>query len=176
MSDRNCRSVSYISLIWLTILSLTAILTLSCHDDRGPGALLLADDTSAAYILEQRSIIYEQTNAARLAVGEGLLQYDPALAAVAQAHAQDMALRDYFSHTNPEGQSPFDRLAEAGITYTSAGENIAWYPGAESAMQGWLDSPGHYANIVRASFGKIGIGVYRAEEYGNFYYVQLFTN
>jgi uncharacterized protein YkwD len=69
-------------------------------------------------------------------------------------------------------------LVEAGISFGLAGENIAWYPSAESAMAGWINSPGHYANMVNGGFHRIGIGVYKSdpESSDNFYYVQVFTD
>lgn len=70
-----------------------------------------------------------------------------------------MQQREFFDHTNPDGDSPFDRLATAGITYSTAGENIAYgYQTAEAVVAAWLDSPGHRANIERESFTHHGIG------------------
>ncbi len=93
------------------------------------------------------------------------------LSDVAQAFAQDMVFRGFFDHTNPDGLSPFDRMHNAGIFYSSAGENIAYgYPTPESVMNGWMNSSGHRANILNARFGKLGVGFYQN------YWVQDFTN
>ena len=87
--------------------------------------------------------------------------WHPATADVAHAHSQDMQDRGFFSHTNPDDESPWDRLAEGGVTWNGpAGENIAQTPGgAESALQLWLNSPGHRANIENCAFNYHGVGL-----------------
>ena len=85
------------------------------------------------------------------------------VASVAQAHSDDMVERDFFDHTNPDGESPFDRLQEAGISYSGAAENIAWgYETAEAVLNGWLNSPGHKANIENCSLTEHGVGLYQS--------------
>jgi uncharacterized protein YkwD len=92
---------------------------------------------------------------------------DPALSAIAQNHAEDMARRGYFEHESPEGMDPFDRLRAAGISYRRAGENIACRTeGARSVVRLWMGSPGHRKNIL-GDFTRAGIGAYRG------YYVLL---
>lgn len=101
----------------------------------------------------------QQMNAHRVSLGLAALVWDNRVAAVAQAHSQDMLDRGYFSHTTPEGVSPWSRLAAAGITYTTAGENIAWgYPTGSAVLNGWLGSPGHRANIENAAYSHHGVG------------------
>ncbi|MBN2223407.1 MAG: hypothetical protein JW765_01895 [Deltaproteobacteria bacterium] len=86
---------------------------------------------------------------------------DGALSAIAQNHAEDMAGRRYFKHISPDGRSPFDRLAEAGIHYRRAGENIALNrEGAHSVVKLWMRSSGHRKNIL-GDFTKAGVGSYR---------------
>jgi uncharacterized protein YkwD len=97
---------------------------------------------------------------------------DPALAAVARAHSADMRDRDYFSHTSPEGLSPFDRAEQAGVDYSRA-ENIAvGQPDATAVMEAWLESPGHRANILDCDLTRLGVGV--AEGTGGPWWTQLF--
>ena len=99
-------------------------------------------------------------NEHRVSIGLSPLAWDGRVAAVAQAHSQDMVDRSFFSHTNPDGLSPFDRLAAAGISYTWAGENIAYgYPTASSVLAAWLNSPGHRANIENPNFTHHGVGL-----------------
>ncbi len=99
-------------------------------------------------------------NAHRLEVGCPALDWNDAVGRVAQAHTEDMVDRNFFSHTNPDGKSPFDRLHDAGITYTSAAENIAYgYPTASAVLSGWLGSPGHRANIENCSLTAHGVGL-----------------
>jgi uncharacterized protein YkwD len=101
-----------------------------------------------------------QMNAHRQSVGCPALVWNDAVAAVAQAHSRDMVDRGYFSHTNPDGESPFDRLASAGVGYSGAAENIAYgYPTGDAVLQAWLDSPGHRANIENCSLTEHGVGL-----------------
>jgi uncharacterized protein YkwD len=80
-----------------------------------------------------------------------------------------------FSHTRPNGSSPFTALQEYGVSYRTAGENIAYgQKTPQEVVTGWMNSPGHRANILNANFNKIGIGVYQTN--GVYYWTQLFTN
>jgi uncharacterized protein YkwD len=75
-------------------------------------------------------------------------------------HSRDMDERNFFAHTNPDGESPFDRMAAMGISYSAAGENIAaGYGTPANVMAGWMGSAGHRANILSTNFTEIGIGV-----------------
>ena len=98
-------------------------------------------------------------NAHRVSLGRPALVWDRRAAAVAQAHSRDMADRDYFSHKSPEGRSTWDRLASRGVTYSRAGENIAWgQRTGRAVLTAWLRSPGHRANIEGGSFTHHGVG------------------
>lgn len=100
-------------------------------------------------------------NAHRVTVGCEPLAWNVEVAAVAQAHSVDMVDRDYFAHTNPDGDSPFDRMGAAGISMSRGAENIAWgYPTGADVLRGWLDSPGHRANIENCSLTEHGVGLY----------------
>lgn len=125
--------------------------------------------------LESENGMLQMVNQERTSRGLNALTMDSKLQAVARVHAQDMLQRGYFSHYTPEGKSPFDRMDEAGIVYTSAGENLAFSPNLQLAMQGLMQSPGHRANILSKDFGKVGIGVINAGIYGEMF-VQEFTN
>ena len=99
-------------------------------------------------------------NEHRVSVGCEPLSWDPAVAAVAEAHSADMVAREYFDHTNPDGYSPFDRLTTAGVAYRRAAENIAWgYRSAQAVLDGWLDSPGHRSNIENCALSHHGVGL-----------------
>lgn len=99
-------------------------------------------------------------NAHRVSVGCEPLEWDGRVAGVAEAHSRDMVARDYFSHTTPDGASPWDRLSRAGISYRLAAENIAWgYTSAEAVLSGWLGSAGHRANIENCALTHHGIGL-----------------
>ncbi|BCN30128.1 CAP domain-containing protein [Anaeromicropila herbilytica] len=80
-----------------------------------------------------------------------------------------------FSHTRPNGASPFTALQDYNIKYSTAGENIAYgQPTPQAVVTAWMNSPGHRANIMNGSFGNVGIGTYVKN--GTIYWTQLFTN
>jgi uncharacterized protein YkwD len=87
------------------------------------------------------------------------LKADPELTAVARQHSQDMFARGYFSHYTPEGKDPFDRMHTAGIKFLAAGENLALGQTLSICHQGLMNSPGHRANILNPTFGRLGIGI-----------------
>ncbi len=88
----------------------------------------------------------------------GPLQLDATLTRAAQAHARDMALRSYLEHRAPDGSTPGDRATRAGYRWQAVGENIAsGVFSAREAVEGWLQSPGHCANLMQANFTEMGI-------------------
>ena len=94
----------------------------------------------------------------RAEAGCGKLRVDSKLTAASQAHAEDMAARDYMDHDTPEGKGPAERAKEAGYTAWS-GENVAaGYTSAEAVMEGWMNSPGHRANILNCDNSVVGVG------------------
>ena len=98
----------------------------------------------------------------------GPLTANPALRCAARVHSQDMVDRNFFDHTNPSGQSPFQRMGEAGYQYSTAGENIAaGNSTAAATMQQWMDSDGHCGNIMNDSFTELGVGYYPGGQYGH---------
>lgn len=114
-------------------------------------------------------------NQERTSRGLKALTMDERLRTLARDYSKNMFEKGYFSHYTPEGTSPFDRMDNAGITYTAAGENLALAPNVDLAMQGLMKSPGHRANILSPNFGKIGIGVMDGGIYGEMF-SQEFTN
>ena len=108
-------------------------------------------------------------NEQRAAAGVAALVLDTKLSEVATAKAQDMYDNNYFSHTSPTYGSPFDMLKTFGVSYRTAGENIAYgQRSAQQVMTDWMNSSGHRANILNASYTKLGVG------YVNGKWVQLF--
>ena len=103
------------------------------------------------------------------------LAADELLREAARSHAKDMLERGYFSHYTTAGLSPFDRLAQARINYTYAGENLAFAPDVEIAFAGLMKSPGHQENILSGNFRKAGVGVLDAGIFGKMF-VQEFTD
>ncbi|WP_327134664.1 sigma-70 family RNA polymerase sigma factor [Streptomyces sp. NBC_01343] len=100
-------------------------------------------------------------NSERAAAGCGPLKEDPKLQSAAQGHSDDMAARDFFDHTNPDGADPGKRTTAAGYRWSTYGENIArGQQTAASVMDSWMKSPGHRANILNCSFKDIGVGIH----------------
>ncbi|TDC48058.1 CAP domain-containing protein, partial [Actinomadura sp. KC345] len=114
------------------------------------------------------------TNGHRTAHGLRPLGNDPRLTAAAQAYSEDMVARRFYSHTCPSGSEPWDRAAAAGCTHVGIGENIACGQRSPAeVVQGWMDSPGHRANILKPEFTHIGIGFQCGGQAGT-YWTQLF--
>jgi uncharacterized protein YkwD len=101
----------------------------------------------------------ELVNRERREAGLEPLTSDPELTEVARRHSVDMFTRGYFSHLTPEGRSPFDRIRAANVRFLTAGENLALAPTLPIAHTGLMNSPGHRANLLRPSFGRVGIGI-----------------
>jgi uncharacterized protein YkwD len=101
----------------------------------------------------------ELVNAEREAAGLGRLAPDPELTEVARAHSADMFARGYFAHVSPDGLDPFDRMKRSGVSFRAAGENLALAPTVRVAHTGLMNSPGHRANILRPTFGRLGVGI-----------------
>ena len=104
-------------------------------------------------------------NARRTEAGLRPLTSSRTLARAARAHSADMGTRRFFAHDTPDGMEPADRIVAAGYpgTDVTVGENLAW--GEETAgtpaaiVEGWMESPGHRANILRREFREVGIGL-----------------
>ena len=114
-------------------------------------------DTKPRPDLEARML--ELVNAERTSRGLSALVADPKLVPVGRAHDSDMFARGYFSHYTPDGRDPFDRMKAAGIRYSVAGENLALGQTLKICHEGLMNSPGHRANILNPSYGRVGIGI-----------------
>jgi uncharacterized protein YkwD/stress response protein SCP2 len=113
------------------------------------------------------------TNAERTRAGLPPLSADTLLTTAAQAHSADMVARAFYSHTSPEGSQPWDRAAAVGCARRTIGENIACgQRSAAEVVRGWMDSPGHRANILKPGFTHIGIGLAGGGKAGT-YWTQL---
>lgn len=107
---------------------------------------------------------------------EGLapLKFDEKMGQAALVRAKET--EQVFSHTRPDGRNFSTALTEAGVSYLSAGENIAYgQKTPEQVVEGWMNSPGHRANIMNTGFTRIGVGYYQSAAGVN-YWTQLFAN
>jgi len=92
----------------------------------------------------------------------GPLSVNSVLTSAARAHSYDMVARDFFSHTNPDGDGPGDRIEALGYDWSGYGENIAaGQSTAEAVINTWMNSAGHCSNIMSPDFEEIGIGFHQ---------------
>lgn len=119
--------------------------------------------------------MFIKINQERRKLGISELRWNSEIVPVARKHSQDMWERRYFSHINPDGEDPGDRLAQGGVIYLLAGENLALAPTVNLAHQGLMNSEGHRKNILDPRFKKIGIGVVDGGVYGKMF-TQNFTD
>ena len=128
--------------------------------------LALPDDLTLENDPVAERQLYELVTQERISRGLMPLAWDDRLVPVARAHSAEMFKLKYFGHESPVAGSPFDRLKAARITYTRAGENLAYAQSVAVAHRALMDSPGHRENILRPEFTRIGIGVVSAGAYG----------
>ncbi|TFJ92494.1 CAP domain-containing protein [Lentibacillus salicampi] len=114
--------------------------------------------------------LFDLTNAARAKFEQPILDWHDPAQSTALNHSQDMAEQNYFSHTNPEGESPFDRLEADGVQFRMAGENLAaGQPSSIYAHQGLMNSKGHRKNILHDDFRLMAVGVALQDDGQPFY-------
>lgn len=125
--------------------------------------------------------VVELSNIERSKFGLSPLTFNPLLAQAAQTHSQNMALQDFYDHTGLDGSEPWDRVRATGYQYSSMAENIYASPTTpETAVEGWMNSPGHRANILNPDIQEIGVGYYYLENdtgnvNWNHYWTQVFA-
>jgi len=133
-----------------------------------PDNLVLTPDAAA------EKQMFDLVNDERANVGLKALVWDDRLVPIARQHSEEMFKLKYFAHQSPVTGSPFDRLKAGGVTYTRAGENLAYAQSVTVAMRGLMQSQGHRENILRPEFTRIGIGVISAGAYGRMF-TQMFV-
>ena len=127
------------------------------------------DSTVTSYEQE----VIRLVNEIRAENGLKVLTYDWELARVARYKSQDMKDNKYFSHTSPVYGTPFQMIKNFGISYRSAGDNIAkGYATPQAVVNGWMNSSGHRANILNANYTHIGVGYVS----GGNYWTQMFIS
>ncbi len=136
-----------------------------------PGDVLTIplNDTS---ITDYEAEVIRLVNVERTKRGLSPLRANWQLSRVARYKSQDMKDKGYFSHTSPTYGSPFEMMKAFGISYRTAGENIAMgYKTPQAVVEGWMNSEGHRANILNARFHEIGVGFVK----DGYYWTQMFT-
>lgn len=117
-------------------------------------------------VSQDEQVLLDLVNKARAEAGVGPLQFDEELMKVARLKAKDMVDNNYFSHQSPTYGSPFDMMRQFGISFKTAGENIAGNRTVEGAFKAWMNSEGHKKNILNAGFNYTGIGIVDSPKYG----------
>lgn len=128
--------------------------------------------TADSSTMQQEMLGYINTERAK--ANAPALVLDQKLSDGAAIKSKDMAQNNYFSHTSPTYGSPFDMMKSLGITYRTAGENIAKHTSVKGAHDAFMNSPGHKANILNTGFKKLGLGFYVSGDY--IYVTQWFNN
>lgn len=121
-----------------------------------PSAGLTAEETAMLNLLNQE----------RMNNGLAALQVDARLVALARQKSQDMLVNNYFGHTSPSYGSPFQMMRAAGISYHTAGENLAGASNAATAHSALMNSSGHRANILNPAYTHVGIGAVSGSRFG----------
>lgn len=155
---------------------LTSILILEYNTSLTDPNKILKGQYLTDFLKGQERQIMDLGNAIRARKGLTPFAWNDQIAAVALLHSKDMASRDFFDHVNPDGKSPFDRMAAGGVRYSAAAENIAaGYQSAIFAHEAWMNSIGHRTALL-SQYTKFGGGVYYAvQEYGIYcYYTENF--
>ena len=110
------------------------------------------------------------------------LRWNDAIRIAARAHSQDMAINDYFSHSNLDGNYHNQRLEDIGIFYFNySAENLFKIKNprmeenelTEEAVKGWMQSPGHRKNILIQDFDESAVGI-AVDSQGDYYFTQVF--
>ncbi|MBI5158927.1 CAP domain-containing protein [Candidatus Micrarchaeota archaeon] len=143
-----------------------------------------SSNLSASQILEERFYpdierdVFNAVNEERVKNGLPALKWADDLSSVARNHSRDMGLNGFFAHENLQGKSPFDRISEAGINYSVAGENLGLtynYPDqVKEIVKQWMNSPSHRKNILDPEFEESGVGVYKSIN-STYYYTHMFV-
>lgn len=129
--------------------------------------------TTSSQMNSDEQEVFNLINKQRTDNGLSALKNDNEVQRIARIKAQDMVNNNYFSHQSPTYGSPFDMLKSFGVSYKSAGENIAANSSNSGAVTAWMNSSGHRANILNSSYNYTGVGVVSSPKYGKMY-VQMF--
>lgn len=142
------------------ILSIIVSIVLSGWSPKGR-TLAYATNTSVSGLLSA-------TNSQRSANGQASLALNQQLNNAAQAKANDMVARNYWSHNTPDGQEPWVFVEGAGYKYLKAGENLAYgFSDSNSTINGWMNSATHKANMLDSAFTEVGFGFANSTNYVN---------
>ena len=147
-----------------------------------PVAVIIKGEKRSADVHEAMGELFRGTNSLRTRAGRGTLAGNPALAAAAGSFAEFMARTDRYGH-DADGSNPSSRATGAGYDACIVAENIAYQALStrfstgelvQALLDGWMDSPGHRANLLAPEITELGVAIARSERSGKYYGVQLF--
>lgn len=146
-----------------------------------PMATFVAVKNSASPGLDEATSIerraFDQTNLVRRQHGLAPFEWDSELCRLARSHSENMGRLKFFSHSTPDGHRLKDRARNAGIRFVVIAENIAYNMGYDDpggfAVERWMVSPGHRANILYAGFQAMAVGTFVAPD-GSVFLTQTF--
>lgn len=145
----------YLPLLLIIVLGFVGNLTF----DAARGVLGYATNVSNTNLLQE-------TNIERTEAGEQALSLNGKLADAAQAKAEDMAQRNYWSHLTPEGTQPWAFAEQAGYHYVALGENLAYgFASSDETVTAWMNSPTHRANLLNHMYQEVGFGIASTPDY-----------
>ena len=146
----------------LAIVAVGALLNVFWMQGHSSSGQVLGASTTNSAIAD----LLTATNNQRSANNEDQLRLSDELSKAAQAKADDMAQRNYWSHATPDGKQPWTFIQASGYDYQLAGENLAYgFSGGMDVVKGWMNSPEHRANILNAGYQDVGFGIAKAAVY-----------
>jgi hypothetical protein len=141
------------------LITLFSLIISGVHPIRG--TLAYATEMSIGGLLQA-------TNTQRVNNGVAGLNLNQQLNNAAQAKANDMVTRNYWSHNTPDGQEPWVFITNAGYDYVKAGENLAYgFATSSDTVTGWMNSPTHRANLLDPDFVDVGFGFANSNNFNN---------
>lgn len=162
--DHHKRSGSYDKPYWpyLPLVGIVALGLIVNTFFTHHGSVLGANTTMSI------STLLSDTNGQRNSNNERALADNAALNQAAQAKANDMVQKNYWSHNSPDGVTPWSFITKAGYNYQAAGENLAYgFTSSEAVINGWMQSQEHRANILNANYIDVGFGMATSNNYQN---------
>lgn len=155
----------YLKVYWpyvpMLLIVMVGIFFGTPRDESKHGVLAYATEMSSQELLQN-------TNEERRSYNKTPLSLNGSLTAAAQAKAQDMATRNYWSHNTPDGREPWHFVQEFGYSYKKAGENLAYgFASSDETVNGWMNSKTHRENLLDESFREVGFGFVNVASFNN---------
>lgn len=148
---------TYLPYLPMTIILFISVMVSGYSPKRG--TLAYATNLSSETLLSATNIEREKNGKSDLAINNQL-------AKAAQAKANDMTTKNYWSHNTPDGQEPWVFIKDAGYSYLKAGENLAYgFASSDDAITGWMNSPKHRDNLLDKDFTEVGFGYANSSNY-----------